>query len=53
MRKVICEFGWPPTWLFSYSEAFLIIICSVQTSMFAVIISWTISHTLVEQMDPQ
>lgn len=55
MRKIICDFVWPPnaTWLFSYSEAFLIITCPVETSMFAVMISRTINHTLVEQMDPQ
>lgn len=55
MRKIICDFVCPPnaTWLFSYSEAFLIITCPVEPSMFAAIISWTINQTLVEQMDPQ
>lgn len=54
MREIICDLVCPynATWLFSYSEAFLIISCPVETIMYASIISWTINQTLVEQMDP-
>lgn len=55
MTEIICDLVCPPnaTRLFSYSEAFLIITCSVERSMSAAIISWTINQTLVEQMDTQ